>query len=595
VWDDPVVVNKQLVFYKSIGDVLFPPDGIPQHGDTYYRPVVTFSYLMDNCFFSTDDPTGRHATNIVLHALITFLVWLFALQCLKRFPNGLWGAIIAASIFAVHPIHTESVSWITGRSDPLAALFVMASLVVAQRYGETKKTGLMLSSAVLYFLALLSKEVSLSALLVLPFVLYLTPLRSGMDNEKTVTDSRSKNRKNKKNKPSAHAHKNFGQFFREALPLFVLFIIATAVYFVLRHQAHIVGHGASLGIGFDGLFVRGWRVMAYYALKLVVPPPQLHFVTLNSLPSLLASSLILLVTAAAIVAGTLKWKRHSNLLWFTVVWIGCTLAPSLSVALFNISETPVAERYLFLPSVGFSLLLGGIVALGLEKPGTKKLLMGAMVLGIGLYGAGTIHRNLVWVDNVRLWSDATQKSPDQGLPWNQLGTAYNTRKDLEKASTCFENAISADYDREGRSIAHNNLGMIYLKKEDIETAESHFHASIREREAYATPYYGLGLATMRRIKKGVSLDAASKYAEDAIDSFKEAISLNPRYVKAFWGLVRAYAAAGNVAKQRGQSDLASRQYNSAIQTFDELTRMSPQFYENHPEYEAYVDSLKKNL
>jgi tetratricopeptide (TPR) repeat protein len=266
------------------------------------------------------------------------------------------------------------------------------------------------------------------------------------------------------------------------------------------------------------------------------------------------------------------------------------------VAFLKISEAPVAERYLYIPSVGYAIFLGGLFCLGAEKtPIHRKIVIGCALLLLGLYGIGTIHRNLVWSDDVRLWSDAVRKSPHEGLPWTELGMAYNANNDTANALSCFQNAIAANYDREGRSIAHNNLGMIYLREKDIEMAKTHFQASIRERPGYPTPHYGLGLAHMEGVNRAASLEAAKTQAEKAAEAFRKAIDLNPNYIRALWGLIRSYAAMGDLAQKEGDTRAAVTKYRSAIQTFDNLTRIDGKFSTAHPKKAALVENLRKNV
>jgi tetratricopeptide (TPR) repeat protein len=173
--------------------------------------------------------------------------------------------------------------------------------------------------------------------------------------------------------------------------------------------------------------------------------------------------------------------------------------------------------------------------------------------------------------------------------------AYHTKGDTQKALTCFEKAIAANYDREGRSIAHSNLGMIYLQRGNMEKAGIHFRASIEERESYATPHYGLGLAGLEKVKKATTLEEARNHITGAISSFRKAIALNPRYLKALWGLASAYGISGDIANREGKTVAAVKQYEAAIETFEKLTRIDPQFPRTHPQKAAYIEGIRKSL
>lgn len=600
VWDDAIVVNKQILVFKNVGDVFSPPDHIPQWAKNYYRPVVVLTYLLDHSLFGSSASLGPHVSNILFHALVTFFVWIFATQCLRNLPNSRWGAVLAAGIFAVHPIHTESVSWITGRSDTVAAMFMMPSIVAALYYRDRRARWSLALAPGLFLLAVLSKEVALSTLLVLPVLFFLVPkepVRAQADCSTSV-EKRPKRRGKKKTPtpPQALSMKPdaSGQTMRSWLILGALYVIATLVYFALRHQAH-AGYGSSLDSAPGELLGRAWRAMAYYLAKAVVPTPQLHFVALENLPSAMWSTLIMSVAAAG-VAFSIWWRRRGvPLALISLAWFFCTISPSLVIAVKKISENPVAERYLYLPSVALGLILGGLLCLGIERNRLRVFVIGLAVLTIGIYGVGTVRRGMIWTDNVRLWSDATQKTPNQGLPWTELGQAYIQDEKLDEALTSFHRAIKSDYDREGRSIAHNNIGMVHLRRGELDEAESHFKTAIRERQKYPTPHYGLGLVYLKKTQDTQSVKEASQRAQYAAERFTFAVRLNPNYTKALWGLTKTQIVTGSLAEKAGEGELAVAQYRAALDTFKNLLQIDPQFSSRHPSQAQSMEKLRGRL
>jgi hypothetical protein len=600
VWDDAIVVKRQLLVFKDIGTVFFPPDHIPQWAQNYYRPVIVLTYLLDSRLYGQTSPVGPHVSNIVIHAGVTFFVWLFALQCFRNFAHRLWGAAVAASIFAFHPIHTESVSWITGRSDAVAALFMMSSIVVALHYRNRKATWALFSAPVLYLLALLAKEVAISSLLVLPFLFLLVPIGSeGLKSAGAGGCPPAKTKRQKTTTERSSRDRSGSQALETPLPrmpfpLLGLFALMTACYLILREQA-LVTYGTSLGLGVGELLARALRATAYYALKAVVPPPQLHFVALENLPAVLTSSLILCAAGLATVAGTRIDKQFRYVTWLSLSWFACTISPSLFIAVAKVSEAPVAERYLYIPSVGIALFLAGLFCRGVEKKYVRTAAVTLTVLVTGLYGAGTVLRNLVWMDNIRLWSDAAKKSPNQGLPWAELGMEYNTNNDLDNALSCFYKAVAADYDQEGRSITHSNIGMVHLRRGELEKAETHFREAIRQRDTYATPYYGLGLTALEMAGRATSPNDPINQAESATRHFGKAVQLDPTYTKAFWGLTRSYLILGDIANKGGDAKRAGMIYRLALEAFDKLIRIDPRFPSEHPQQAQVMKQLRARM
>jgi tetratricopeptide (TPR) repeat protein len=267
----------------------------------------------------------------------------------------------------------------------------------------------------------------------------------------------------------------------------------------------------------------------------------------------------------------------------------------LIIAIAKISETPVAERYLYIPSIALSLGLSAAFCVFLRKKGLRAIVICFASLIIGLYSAGTLRRVMVWTDNVRLWTNATQKAPNQGLPWTELGMAYIVREKLDEALSCFHKAAKAKYDREGRSIAYSNIAMIHAKRHEWDTAKLFFQEAIRERETYPIPHYGLGLLYLEAIKQAKSIEEAMKVGRKAEKKFQDAVLMNPNYVKALWGLTKSQMTLGSLAERAGKSGLAVTQYFSAIGTFNDLLQVDPGFVSAHPRKTATVKRLQNRL
>ena len=176
IWDDEIVQKRQLVAFESVHDVFFPPDGIQEWAKAYYRPLVLATYLMDRRFYGSERFVGHHFTNVLIHAVVSAFVLLLMRRLLSGYRYGEWGALAAGVIFAVHPIHVESISPIMGRSDTLAAAFMLPSIILALRYRDRPRAFGSLAAAPLLFLcALLSKEVAISTLLLVPVLFVLVP------------------------------------------------------------------------------------------------------------------------------------------------------------------------------------------------------------------------------------------------------------------------------------------------------------------------------------------------------------------------------------------------------------------------------------
>jgi tetratricopeptide (TPR) repeat protein len=566
VWDDGIVAKDQMVAFRSLHDVFFPPAGIPQWGTSYYRPMVTLTYLADQALFGRGATRGPHAAVILFHLIATFFVWVLARQVLRPYRFAEWGAIAAGLIFAVHPIHTESVCWITGRSDTVAAMFFLPAVVTALYYRDHRSAWALVVSPLLYLCAVLSKEVALSALLVVPLMFLFVPR-------------------------ATQQKKGFPWHW---LPLGGLYLLATAVYAALR-VAGASAKTAPLPLEWGQLINRAYAAVTYYLIKLVVPPPQSAYPT--HLPGTLAIVVALSVTALLIAASFWLYRRRAPLLLISLGWVFFTLAPSLVIAVRQISETPVAERYLYLPSVGLCLLLGGLFCAAWSQRALRVPSLILLVAAVGAYALGTHGRVQIWDDNIALWTDVTRKDP-AGLPWHTLGQAYLKNGQDDKALECFDKALETYKHAEGRSLAWNSKGAV-LMKTDVAAAARAFQKSIEERPQYATPYFNLGLLGTNKADRDYF--ANKKYNLELLNYthsyFAQAIKCNPHYTWAYLELAKcqskiavAQLMAGDKAKAR-EALLASRSNFEIVCKIDPNGRYGAEATKLIPEVNRQIEKL----
>jgi tetratricopeptide (TPR) repeat protein len=509
VWDDETVQHRQLAAFDGVRDVFFPPRGIHEWASAYYRPMVTLSYLLDRRLFGADGTVGPHASAVLLHLIATVLVWLLARRALAGRRGAVWGALGAAAVFAAHPIHTESVCWITGRSDPLATVFVLGSVLVALRWRDGATAWALAAAPLLFLAALLAKEVAISALLVVPLALALVPAAPATARP-----------------PAAW------------LPLAGGYALATALYAVLRQESG-TSAGAPIALEPAVLLGRLAAALGWYARKLVVPPPQTHFVP--GFPEATAAAVG--VAGVAVAVGLAGWRLHrgSPAPLLAVGWGLATLLPSLAVVTRALTDTPLAERYLYLPSVGLALGAGAVLAAALERRAWRVPAAAASVAVVAVYALWTAERCAVWRDDLSLWTDATVKAPEEGLPWNNRGIVLMRMGRLDEAVADFERALAVRYPPSGRAMAHNNVGVVRLRQGRLDEAEVAFQAALGFRRQYDSPYYGLGSVALARAAH--ARDAAGRtdgeLLQRAARLFQFALAVNPHHVRALAGVAEA--------------------------------------------------------
>jgi tetratricopeptide (TPR) repeat protein len=375
-------------------------------------------------------------------------------------------AALAALLFAVHPIHTESVAWSAGRSDVLATLFSLAALLL--HIGTTRADWRRsLAVGVCILLALGAKE---TAIAIFPaLLLYDVMMRP--------------------ERPRA-----IEWVLRWSGPL-----VGTIVYVLLRRATigDFVGAApgeasisASLGTVVGAIGV--------YAGKLLWPVNLNAYI--DSVPTgAIGWSVSAVAVAIAAAVAVWSWARGEKVPAFLVAWMAACLAPSLTIA-WKIPEAPLAERYLYFPSVAFCLLIGCGVAAAATRLTESTRRVGAALLGVVLIACAvvTVRRNAVWHDDVRLWEDTSRKSSVAGMPLRSLGAAYHAQGRRDEARRTFEAALGRRNSAIGMLVIHNNLGTIAMLEGRLGDAEDHYRKALHIEASAPDTLFNLGLVLLER-------------------------------------------------------------------------------------------------
>ncbi len=420
--DESEILRDLDRFPRDIREYFLPVGGTVH---LYYRPTQGLSLLLDSLMWGTQAP-GFHLTNILLHVVNVLLVYALASK-VTRGPHRETVAFLAALLFAVHPIHAEAVDWIAGRTDLLATLFSLASFVCYLRFRQDIDWWYLFASAGCYLFGLFSKEVTLAV----PLVIVVYELIIRQDDSL------------------------MGRA-RLALGVVSLYGIATACYLSLRDAALSRG---DVGIAKSVSIIKvSWLdqaqstlvALGFYAKKLVLPFP------LNFAPSPIDSPLYLALGLLVVgIACVALMKRTEESFW--VWWILLTVAPALLVAITGMAWTSVAERYLYLPSAGFSILAILLLSAVFSRVPCPTVAVSAAVLALcGWFFVGTYFRNLEWQDPLLLWEDTVQKSPEFPIARNEYGIALMRENRYDEAKQQFEKAIELGY----RAKPLENLALI---------------------------------------------------------------------------------------------------------------------------------------
>lgn len=548
VWDDQNVWLNELPRFRTAVDVLRPPDGIPTWTYSYYRPVVVGTYLLDTAIGGPVSPRVPHVANVIYHAFTTGFVWLLLRRLLRGRPGAAGGVLAGALLFALHPIHAESVSWIAGRSDLLATMFLVPAVALALRGFDTRSVPALLLSPALFLFAVTAKESAVIGLVLVPMALLLAGAPPGRPT------------------PAGEGPAPDGYPARQWFILGAGYLLVSAGYLWLRHWAGVEA-GASQGFAAGEVGQRLLSAAGYYAGRVVVPWPQSAMVTWDMAPAATAAVAIVAVGLLVLAAGYRQWRRHGDgSLLFGAAWFWMALVVPLYSAVGPLSRTPLAERHLYLPSVGAAIVFAWVIQAAAVRGWQRRAGVAAALLLV-LLAAATVQRGLVWQQDIALWSDTVRKAPERGMAWLNLGLSQWRRGDAGEARRSLERALETGAEPEVRTRSAALLGTILIREGDVDGAESYLRRAIAASPQNAEPYYGLARVYISRWR--ASPVAASDDAELAIRFLRRALERHPGYHAArleLAGFSADYAdallAAGEAAQARSWYDEAGRELDT---------------------------------
>jgi protein O-mannosyl-transferase len=409
------------------------------HLDHMVRPVLYATFLLDRLLYGLN-PVGYHLVNLVLHMSSGLLIYMTLLRAVREQPSSVpfWTALL----FLIHPITTETVTYISGRASGLMSFFYLLALFLYVKglQQPAERRWLHLSGAVASFvLSIGSKETAVT----LPVILLLwdTLIRrlNGADLRAAILIRHS--------------------------PFWIVLLLAAA--WAWSHPRYTALAQFSLGIRslWDHLLSQVHAVA--YAILLLFAPwnqnfdhdlPVFHSVTQWPLP---LDLLLIIGLVAALIIST----RRLPLVTFGLAWFFVQLLPTSLIPRNDL----LSERNLYLPAIGFLL---AIVALSwrctqwlmasLQRPALVRFSSSVLATGlIAVLCLFTSERSLLYQDRLLLWSDAVRKSPNKARPHNNLGYAYSLHGHWDRAIEEFRTAAQLDPDY---VLAQQNLRDAYLHR-----------------------------------------------------------------------------------------------------------------------------------
>jgi tetratricopeptide (TPR) repeat protein len=486
----------------------------------FWHPLTWLSILLD-CQLYGLKPAGHHLTSLLLHAANTVL--LFTL--LRKLTGALWRAALVAALFALHPLHVETVAWAADRKDVLSTLFLLLTLLAYAQYVQTKSTpgnsnsparqsaGWYLLTLGLFALGLMSKTMLVSV----PFLLLVLdgwPL--------------------KRLAPSV-----WRRLLLEKLPFFLLSLL---VGLLTLHAEKAVGAVANTTQFPLGVRVANALVSTCVYLRQMCWPRDLA--VFYPYPEGLGAwqvALAALLLAGVSLAVYLGARSRPYLLagW---AWYLLSLGPVLG--LIQVGAHAHADRYTYVPLIGiFIMVAWGGGELARRKPAAALGLGLAAVIALALAAAQTTEQLGYWRNSETLFRHALQVTSRNAMAHYCLGLCLSQQNRSADAIEQFKAALETD---PGHAEAHDNLGVELAIKGSLEPAIGHFREAIRAKPSLTSAHANLGMALANQQK-----------LTEAVKEYQTALELKPSDA-------RVHSNLGNALDDLGRSDEALAQYQEAL-------------------------------
>ncbi len=511
-------------------------------GQKGYRPLLLASFAINYAVNYYWGP-GYHEINFLLHLLNSFLVFLVAGAVFRAGgrERAFMPAMIAASFFALHPVQTSAVTYVSGRSALLASFFCLASFLcfVLFRSSEKGRRRLFLAffAAALFFAGLLSKEtaICLPALFFVYDILFILP--------GTEKDGR------------------YNIFL-----YYIVLVAAAALYLVIRNI--VLGYAAvgQVPISVHDYLLSEAKAFLLYLRLMLLPFNQNADYNMPLATSANLDVLISVVLVISLAGLLLKARKKNPAGAFFGLWFLMALAPESSI--FPILDVAVEYR-LYFPAVGFMAAMVSFLPERLYC--YRKLTAGAAAAIVLLLGILTFNRDAVWATDVSLWSDVAAKSPDSIRAHDNLGTALLNKRDYDAAIEEFRRAIP---EGPGKDTAHVyvNLGLLYENTSRPDEAAECYRKAID-----ADP----DLMEARE-NLGALYNMSGRYAEAAA-VLEEAVRRDPGYVWAHYNLAESYKRLGRRGDELREMEAA---YKCLPGDFSVAYKLAAAYRDNGLEKEA---------
>jgi tetratricopeptide (TPR) repeat protein len=465
-----------------------------------WHPVTWLSHMLDVTLFGMN-PGAHHVTNLVLHVANAVLL----LVVLWTMTRALAPSAFVAALFALHPLHVESVAWVAERKDVLSTLLALATIAAYVRYTHIPSRGRFGVVMVLFALGLMAKPM----LVTLPVVFLLLdwwPLRRVPGSQGPRVPRSDGGRAFRPGEAAdLKVRPTYLRVLREKLPLVGLAIASSVVTIVAQQRGGAVG-------SFDAypLAARLGNALVTYAeylARMVWPVRLAAFYPYDASPpiwELVASALVLVAVSIVAVRAA---RRHPYLLvgW---LWYLVTLVPVIGV--IQVGSQASADRYTYVPLIGvFIAIAWGGLALVARWPAARVPVAAAAILALGGSSVMARAQAVSWHDDVALWTRAVRSTNhlNNHSTHYALGAALRARGDLDRAIAHLRESVRRE---PVFTAARYELGLALLDRGETAEALQHFEAAVRLDPGHVRAHRGAAEALMRLREPAPAADHLSE-------------------------------------------------------------------------------------
>jgi len=496
-----------------------------------WHPLTWLSHMLD-CELYGLNPGAHHVTSLLFHIANTLLLF----WVLKRMTGRLWVSCFVAALFALHPLHVESVAWVAERKDVLSTFFWMLTLWAYLRYVERPGFNRYLLAILFFALGLLSKPM----LVTLPFVFLLLdywPLGRFSFRQDAV-DSSNPERSSDDNQRAVPL-----RLIMEKVPFFVLSGISSILTFLVQRSGGAVGSLQRLPM--ETRLANAIVSYAHYIEKMVWPR---NLAVLYPYPDMIPMGQVALagILLLGISVFVFRWARKRPYLLVGWLWYLGTLVPV--IGLVQVGTQAMADRYTYVPLIGlFIMIAWGISDILAGWRYRKTTLAVSAGLLLSIFMVVTSLQIQKWHDNIGLFAHTLKVTNRNALIHYSLGIALSVQEKDGEAMAHYKEALRID---PNHVEAYNNLGIILADNGKTQEAISHYTQALRINPKYVEAHNNLGnvLAKQGRI-------------EEAGAHFAQALQIKSDYAEAHFSLGMAYLMIGN--------------RRSALQEYEILKRINP--------------------